>query len=220
VAFKMTQYLLSAIENTDVEYIIYSSSSETYGEPLKIPTNEEHPVLINTAFDRDSYAASKAIGEFYIRLFAKQHHLSYLTLRIFNMYGERMVGTRYGQVVPEFINRMLFEEQFTLLGDGKHTRSFCYILDATNMMRKLMEKKTTGLINVGNDEEISILELAKKIHQLNNTPFNPIFLPERTNDHKRRRPDISYLKSLLPELVFTDLKTGLKKVIDFYKIEA
>lgn len=214
---KITQNLLTAIENTNVKYIIYTSSSEVYGNPLTIPTNEQHPILLNSTFDRDSYAASKAIGEFYIRLFSKEHNLSSLILRLFNMYGERMVGTRYGQVIPEFVNRMLFEDKFTIIGDGRNTRSFCYINDATKMMRQLMEKQITGLINLGNDHEVSILELAQIIHVLNNHAFNPIFLPERSNDHKRRRPDITHLQSILPELTFTKLENGLKKVIDFYK---
>jgi nucleoside-diphosphate-sugar epimerase len=213
----MTQNLLTAIENTNVKYIIYTSSSEVYGNPFVIPTSEKQPILLNETFDRDSYAVSKAIGEFYVRLFAKEHGLSYLLLRLFNIYGERMIGTRYGQVVPEFIHRMLFEDEFTILGNGSQTRSFCYINDATHIMRRLMEIKLTGLINVGNDDEKSIFELAKIIHTLNHAEFHPIFLPDRPNDHQRRRPNINYLKSILPDLIFTDLESGLKRVIDFYK---
>lgn len=217
---RMTQNLLSATETTSVNYLIYTSSSEVYGDPLTIPTEENQPITLNAIADRDSYAASKAIGEFYIRLFAKQYDRECLILRVFNLYGERMVGTRYGQVVPEFVNRMLYEDKFTIIGDGHPTRSFCYINDATWMMRELMEKNTVGLVNLGNDEEMTILELAKMIHQLNNKSFSPEFLPARPNDHKRRRPDITYLKSLLPNLTFTPLTLGLEKVINFYKNNA
>ena len=217
---KITQNLLSAVADTPVNHLIYTSSSEVYGDPLIIPTSEEHLISLNETADRDSYAASKAMDEFYIRLFAEQHHLNYLILRVFNLYGERMVGTRYGQVVPEFVNRMLHEAQFTILGDGQSTRSFCYIKDATWAMRELMEKNTNGLVNLGNDEEITILALAKRLHQLEALVFDPEFLPGRPNDHKRRRPDISYLRSLLPNLTFTKLTSGLKKVIAYYKIAA
>lgn len=216
---KITQNLLAALQNTKVNYLLYTSSSEVYSDPLTIPTNEEHPILLNAASDRDSYAASKAIGEFYIRLFAEKNKISYLILRVFNMYGERMVNTRYGQVIPEFIQRMLHEDKFTIIGDGGHSRSFCYIKDAIWAMRELLEKKVTGILNIGNDSEISILKLAKKIHALEHRSFQPIFLPERPYDHKRRKPDISKLKLLIPELKFTDLDIGLKKVIRFYKLQ-
>jgi nucleoside-diphosphate-sugar epimerase len=216
---KMTQNLLSAIIGTSINYFIYTSSSEVYGDALEIPTNEKQPVILNPFADRDSYAASKILGDFYIRLFAKQHHFQALILRVFNMYGERMVGTTYGQVIPEFVNRMLFEDKFCLIGDGSYTRSFCYIKDAVFAMRRLMEKQIHGLVNLGNDQEISILQLAQLMHDLDNRSFNPTFSKERPNDHKRRCPDISYLKSILPELVFTPLEQGLRKVIDFYQDE-
>jgi UDP-glucuronate decarboxylase len=214
---KMTQNLLYALKNTSVDYLIYTSSSEVYGDALEIPTDEKQPVALNIFADRDSYAASKLLGEFYVRLYAKQYDIKSLILRVFNMYGERMVGTHYGQVIPEFINRMLFENEFRIIGDGSYTRSFCYIKDAASAMRKLIEKQITGLVNVGNDQEITILELAEKIHILERENFNPTFSPERLNDHKRRCPDIRYLKTLLPDMKFTPLDQGLKKVIDFYK---
>ena len=214
---KITQNLLAAVAHTSVSYLIYTSSSEVYGDPIVIPTNEKQLISLNADADRDSYAASKTIDEFYIRLFANQHHLNCLILRVFNLYGEKMVGTRYGQVIPEFVNRMLHEAEFTIIGTGKNTRSFCYIKDATWAMRELMQKNIKGVVNLGNDEEIAILALAKRLHKLENLTFNPTFLPVRPHDHKRRRPDISYLHSLLPNLKFTDLTSGLKKVIAYYK---
>lgn len=217
---KMTQNVLAAIENTSVKYIIYTSSSEVYGEPLRLPTDEEQPILLDVHSDRDSYASSKSFGDFYITLFAKQHNLSCLILRVFNLYGERMVDTTYGQVVPEFIHHLLQEDegkQFPLLGDGSQTRSFCYIKDAVWIMRSLMAKHITGIVNVGYDEEITILELAEVMHRIEGRKLNPQFLHGHPYDHERRRPDIRYLMSLLPEIKFTPLELGLKKTIDFYK---
>ncbi|HAT1864027.1 TPA: NAD-dependent epimerase/dehydratase family protein [Legionella pneumophila] len=213
---RITQNLLSAIKSTCVNYIIYTSSSEVYGDPLIIPTHEKHPIHL-AMDDRDSYAASKAIGDFYIRLFSKQNNLSYLILRVFNLYGERMIGTKYGQVIPEFIHRILYEDRFTIIGNGSNTRSFCYIKDATWAIRELVEKKISGVVNLGNDKEISILELAKMIHHLEKKSFNPVILPARPNDHARRQPDISHLKSILTNICFTDLKTGLEKLLLYYK---
>lgn len=214
----ITQNVLAACIDTDINYIIYTSSSEVYGEPLAVPTKENHPILLNAFADRDSYAASKAIGDFYVRLFAKQYNISFLSLRVFNMYGERMVNTRYGQVIPEFIKRMLFEDVFTIIGDGSHTRSFCYVKNAVWAMTELMQKQQQGFLNLGNNQEITILELAKLIHRLSNKNFSPVFLPERSHDHKRRCPDISELKNILPGLRFVKLEEGLEKVISYYKL--
>jgi nucleoside-diphosphate-sugar epimerase len=215
---KLTQNVLAATENTEVNKIIYTSSSEVYGEPMILPTPETHPILLNAFADRDSYASSKALGDFYVRLHCQHKNIDYLILRIFNMYGERMVNTRYGQVIPEFIKRTLSSDQeFTIIGDGQHTRSFCYIKDATIAMVQLMQQHVTGFLNLGNDQEISILELAQTIHQILKRPFKPKFLPERPHDHKRRCPDLTRLKTILPELKFTSLHDGLTKVIKYYQ---
>ena len=216
---KITMNLLESIENTSVKKIIYTSSSEIYGDPMNIPTSRSHPILLNINADRDSYASSKAIGEFYTRLFSKKFGIDYLILRVFNMFGPRMVNTRYGQVIPEFIHKTLNKEIFTIIGDGCHTRSFCYIKDFTNIMIKLLENKISGVLNIGNDEEISILSLAERIHYLMRRNFNPVFLPERPHDHKRRRPDITELKKILPENNFTSLENGLLETIKFYSSE-
>jgi len=86
----MTQNVLKACKNSSVKKIIYASSSEVYGEPLEVPIPETHPILLNIHTDRDSYASSKAINDFYVKLFAKEHDLDFLILRIFNTYGPHM----------------------------------------------------------------------------------------------------------------------------------
>ena len=159
------------------------------------------------------------MGDFYVRLYAKQHPIEWLVLRVFNMYGPRMVNTKYGQVIPEFIRRMLTENKFTLIGDGHHTRSFCFIKDAIRLLTHPALKNTTGFMNLGNPEEISMLELAKRIHQLADKPFKPVFLPERPQDHHRRCPDITKLLNLIPDPQFTSLNDGLCQVLEYYKTE-
>ncbi|OGZ62276.1 MAG: hypothetical protein A3H51_02215 [Candidatus Spechtbacteria bacterium RIFCSPLOWO2_02_FULL_38_8] len=210
----ITQHVMQAIVESSVKKVIYTSSSEVYGDPTMLPTPESHPILLNASANRDSYAASKALGEFYVRLYADQKKIEWLILRVFNMYGPRMVNTKYGQVIPEFIHRILTENQFTLIGDGHHTRSFCFIKDAIRLILMLEKKNANGFVNLGNPEEISILELAKKLHQLTHKNFNPIFLPERPHDHHRRCPDITRLRALCGNPSFTPLGTGLKTVID------
>ena len=214
---RITQNVLSACEKTSVKKIIYASSSEVYGEPLNIPTPESHPILLNVHTVRDSYASSKAICEFYVKLFSIKNNIDYLILRIFNTYGPHMDTSEYGQVIPEFINKMFDNKKFTIIGDGKHTRSFCYVTDHTRLVTKLTEKISNEIINVGNDKETSIIKLAEKIHKIENIDFNPEFLPEREYDHKRRCPDISKLKKLLIDYPKISLDEGLHKTLKAYK---
>lgn len=216
---KMTQHVLDACMDSTVKKIIYASSSETYGEPQKIPTPETHPILLNIHTNRDSYASSKAICDFYVKLFGQEHNIDFVILRIFNTYGPHMDTTEYGQVIPEFINKMFQDKEFTIIGNGEHTRSFCYVTDHTRLVRKIMEKCSNEIINIGNDAEIKIVDLAKKIHELENRKFIPTYLPEREYDHKRRRPDISKLKKLIDDHPQIILDEGLKKTIEWYKMK-
>jgi len=213
----MTQNVLNACKHSTVEKIVYASSSETYGEPLQVPTPETHPILLNIHTNRDSYASSKAICEFYTKLFAKEFKIKFLILRIFNTYGPHMDTSEYGQVIPEFINKMFKSKQFTIIGDGKHTRSFCYVSDHTRLARKLAETVSNEIVNLGNDEETKIFDLAKMMHDLENKKFNPKYLPGREYDHKRRQPDVTKLKKLINDNPKISLEEGLQKTIDAFK---
>lgn len=212
-----TQTLIDAIEGTNVNYVCYTSSSEVYGEPMIVPTPETHPVLLNAEADRDSYASSKAMGDFYVRIGAQKLGIDALAVRVFNQYGPRMVGTKYGQVIGEFVKRGMTEPVFTMIGDGSHTRSFCLVTDGARALVDLFESRVTGFINLGNDHEISILELAQRIHDKLGREFKPEFLEERPHDHRRRCPDLSRLKMHLPNLELTDLDEGLDITIQYFR---
>ena len=214
---RITQNVLNACKHSTVEKIVYASSSETYGEPMQVPTPETHPILLNIHTNRDSYASSKAICDFYTKLFAREFKIKYLILRIFNTYGPRMDTSEYGQVIPEFINKMFNQKQFTIIGDGKHTRSFCYVDDHTRLVRQLAEKTSNEVVNIGNDSETTIDDLAKKIHEIENKEFKPKYLPAREYDHKKRCPDISKLKKLINDHPKISLEEGLAKTINEYK---
>lgn len=209
----MTMQVMEAAQNSMVKKIIYTSSSEVYGEPTILPTPETHPILLNVNANRDSYAASKALGEFYVRLYSEKIGINWLILRVFNTYGPRMVDTQYGQVIPEFIARVQQNKPFSIIGDGHHTRSFCFINDTIRLLLLLEKQHATGIINLGNSEEISILNLAKKIHECTNKKFNPIFLPARPHDHHRRCPNIEKLLSFVQNPQFISLEDGLKQMI-------
>jgi len=218
---RMTQNILSAILESKIRIrkIVYASSSEVYGDnPHKIPTPEDHPIILNPRAKRHSYAASKAIGEFYIKLFCEEHGAEYLILRIFNTYGPKMDTSEYGQVVPEFIRKAFFSKEFTIIGDGKQTRSFCYVEDHVRMVLDLLHKASNEIINVGSDEEIRIYDLAKKICQIIGREFKPKFLKPRENDPRRRCPDISKLKRYT-EPPKINLDEGLKRTIRWYAVK-
>jgi len=112
---------------------------------------------------------------------------------------------------------MFNDKQFTIIGNGEHTRSFCYVDDHTRLVRKLIEKTSNEIVNVGNDKETKIVDLAETMHKIVNKEFNPKYLPAREYDHKRRRPDITKLKKLIGDYPKITLEEGLEKTIDCYK---
>ncbi len=215
----ITQNVLESCKKSSVKKIIYASSSETYGEPMQVPTPETHPILLNPHTVRDSYASSKAICDFYVKLFAMEHNIEYLIYRIFNTYGPRMDTSKYGQVIPEFIHKMYNDDKFTIIGNGEHTRSFCYVKDHTRLALKLAEKAKNEIVNLGNDSETTINNLAKVIHKRGGKEFKPTYLPPREYDHKRRCPDISKLIKLTNDRPKITLEEGVKKTIDAYTIK-
>lgn len=214
---KMTQNILGSIEGTAVRKLVYASSSETYGEALQFPTSETQSILLNLDTVRSSYAASKAVGEFYVKLFAERYDIDYLILRIFNAYGPRMDTSQYGQVIPEFVRKVLQETEFTIIGDGNQTRSFCYVTDHTRLVVALAEVVSNEVVNVGSDQEIKIIDLAQIIHDMVGREFKPKFLPSRESDPQRRCPDISKLRKLVNTEPRISLRQGLKKVIGAYE---
>ena len=197
--------------------IVFSSTSEVYGEPFEIPTSEEDITYARVQYERDSYAIAKLMSEFYMKLFCKELGLDCIILRIFNVYGPRMVGTKYGQVIPEFINRLnLGEYPLRIIGDGQQTRSFCFIDDHINLTWKLINspKSYNGIYNVGNPDEIKILDLAKRLMLKFGLDAKFSFIPGRDGDHLRRRPDISKLLSTIGKYDFMSLDDGLDRILE------
>ena len=214
---KMTQNVLSSIAGTEVKKVVYASSSEVYGHNPPVPTPEDEFIILNAQADRDSYASSKALGEFYVMTFCKQNNIDYLIVRPFNTYGPRMDNTEYGQVIPEFIRKINRDEDFTIIGSGSQTRSFCYVEDHAKIVSRLGDSAKNEIINVGAGEELTISKLALVIHELMDAQFNPVYLPERPNDTKRRQPDITKIMERYPDYKFVSLLGGLEKTILWYK---
>ena len=198
---------------------VFASTSEVYGEPFEIPSKETSLTYSRLGEARDSYAAAKLMSEFYVRLFAETFNFPWMIFRIFNVYGPRMIGTKYGQVIPEFITR-LREGEYPLkvFGDGSNTRSFIYVTDHVEMAyRAIMSNGYNDVYNLGNPEEISIAVLAEKI--MNQLKMEPKFdfEDERSGDHKRRQPSIKKLISLIGRYDMINIDEGLGLMIERYK---
>jgi nucleoside-diphosphate-sugar epimerase len=217
-----TFHLMSALRNVKVsipEYyckVIYASSSEVYGEPFSLPTKETDITYVDAEHVRDSYAVSKLIGEFYIKLFAQELGLDYINLRLFNVYGPRMIGTKYGQVIPEFIDRLSNGEYpLNIYGNGEHMRSFCYISDNIALTIDLaLSSHYKATYNIGNNIEVSIAELGTLIMKKMGLDPKFVYLPERAGDHKRRCPDTSKLHHVLGNHVYIPLEAGIDLLLN------
>ncbi|MBC2846106.1 NAD-dependent epimerase/dehydratase family protein [Winogradskyella flava] len=204
--------ILSLSKNTGVKRVFYSSSSEVYGEPFEIPQNEQTTPLNS----RLPYAIVKNVGEAFFRSFYNEYGLEYTIFRFFNTYGPNQSDDF---VVPRFLRAALKNENLFIYGDGKQTRSFCYVDDNVDSCIKAMhsEDQVNEVLNVGSDIEMTILELAKRIIKFTNSKSEIVHLPAlKEGDMARRCPDNTKMKKLLGrELV--PLETGLDKLIEFYK---
>tara|TARA_B100001250_G_scaffold300104_1_gene261792 strand:+ start:27028 stop:27945 length:918 start_codon:yes stop_codon:yes gene_type:complete len=199
-----------SVEN-DIKKIFYSSSSEVYGEPVEIPQVEDTSPL-NA---RLPYAVVKNIGECYCRAYKREFDLDYSIFRFFNTYGQKQSPDF---VVSKFIKAALNNNDITINGDGSQTRTFCYIddnLDAT--VRAFKENLFSNeTINIGNDNEISILNLANLIKDILGSSSKIVHLPAlEEGDMTRRKPDITKMKKLLNR-EFTNLNDGIEKIIPYF----
>jgi nucleoside-diphosphate-sugar epimerase len=204
--------ILKLCISTGVKRIFFSSSSEVYGEPFEHPQNE-HTTPLNS---RLPYAIVKNVAEAYIRSYHKEYGIDYTIFRFFNTYGPKQSKDF---VVKKFLNAALNNEPITIYGDGSQSRTLCYIADnidaTTNCLYKDLFVNET--INIGNSNEISMLELAKFIRQKTNSKSEIIHLPAlEEGDMTRRCPDIANMKTALGREL-TDLETGIDSLISAMK---
>ena len=215
--YKITLNVLEACRGVKtVKKFGYASSSEVYGNCPVIPTPESESIILNVFEHRDSYAAAKAFGDFMTKLYCEEMGIEYLTFRIFNAYGPRMDNTEYGQVISEFFRKATNSGPFQLIGDGTQTRSFCYVEDHVKMIDAAMSRMSNEVVNIGNDEIVTIMDLASRVCEIAGKDFSPEFLPPRDYDTKQRQPDLSLIKKFYFDTT-TNLNTGLKKVYNSLK---
>lgn len=202
--------------------LLFTSTSEIYGESQIIPTPETYHGNVNTLGIRGCYDEAKRAGEATCMAYLRQHDVDVRIVRIFNTYGPRMRADGfYGRVVPRFIVQALHNKSITIFGDGSQTRSFCYVTDQIEgLLRFLAKDNLKGqVINIGNPIELSIADLAGLIKKITGSISNLQYFPLPQDDPHRRCPVITKAHDLLGWSPKIDLETGLKKTIHYMNSE-
>lgn len=197
--------------------ILQASTSEVYGDPSIHPQVEEYWGNVNPIGVRSCYDEGKRCAETLFFDYHRQHRLKVKVVRIFNTYGPRM-HPNDGRVVSSFIVQALKGEDITLFGDGEQTRSFCFVSDLVSGILGVMgtSDEVTGPLNLGNPNEITVLELAETIIKLTSSRSRIIKKPLPQDDPRQRRPDISKVQSLIGWSPKVALQDGLQKTIDYF----
>jgi len=195
---------------------ILASTSEVYGDPLVHPQSETYWGNVNPIGPRGVYDEAKRFAEAITVAYHRVHRVDTRIVRIFNTYGERM-RINDGRVVPNFIYQALHGKPLTVFGNGKQTRSFCYVNDLIEGIYKLMRSNISEPVNLGNPTEFTILEFAKLVIALTNTKSKIAYCPLPQDDPKQRRPNISKARKLLHWQPRIQLKEGLDATIQWFK---
>lgn len=202
--------------------IFVASTSECYGDPLEHPQRETYWGHVNTVGMRSMYDEAKRFMEAATMAYHRERGVDTRIVRIFNTYGPRL-AVDDGRVVVAFIKQCLKNEPITVQGDGSQTRSLCFVEDEVRGFEKLMEYQTSDgkgyhlPVNIGNPDEVSVLQIALEIKELCNSKSEIIHTPLPPDDPKQRCPDITLAKSLLKWQPTIHRKEGLKRTVEFYK---
>lgn len=198
--------------------ILQASTSEVYGDPIIHPQPESYWGNVNPVGYRSCYDEGKRCAETLFMDYYRQNQTRIKIIRIFNTYGPRMLPND-GRVVSNFIIQALNNEDITIYGDGKQTRSFQYIDDLIEGMVRMMDTEDdfTGPINIGNPNEFPVLELAERVIRMTGSTSKIVFKPLPTDDPKQRQPDIKLPKEKLGWQPTVELEDGLKRMIEYLK---
>lgn len=203
-----------ALKNNAI--ILIASTSEIYGDPLVHPQNEEYCGNVDPTGPRGVYDEAKRFQEALTTAYHTYHGLNIRIARIFNTYGSRM-RVNDGRVIPAFMGQVLRNESLTVFGDGSQTRSFCYIDDMVKGIYKLLHSNCSKPINLGNPEEIALIDFANEIITLGGNNNKIIFKPLPINDPIRRKPDITKAMNILNWKPRISRRKGLKNTFDYFR---
>lgn len=196
--------------------MLIASTSEVYGDPLVHPQNEDYWGNVNPIGPRGVYDEAKRFQEAMTMAYHTYHGVETRIVRIFNTYGPRM-RLNDGRALPAFIGQALRGEDLTVFGDGSQTRSFCYVDDLVEGIYRLLLSDYAYPVNIGNPDEISILDFAKEIIELTHTDQQIVFEELPLNDPKQRQPDITRAKEILGWEPKVSRAEGLKITFDYFK---
>ena len=214
-SFLGTYNMLGLARRVNARFLL-ASTSEVYGNPKESPQSESYHGYVNPVGPRSCYDEGKRVAETLCSDYQRIHNLDIRIMRIFNTYGPRMKAND-GRVVSNLICQALQNKPLTIYGDGLQTRSFCYVDDLIDGMFYLMKSNTNSPTNIGNPEEITILELAKKIKEKINPKLEIVFKPLPQDDPLKRQPDIMKAKSDLRWWPKISLDNGLDKTVSWFK---
>ena len=218
-----TEVVLS-LANKKKKKVLIASTSEVYGLSTEVPFREDGNLVMGaTTKGRWSYACSKAIDEFLALAYWREKKLPTIVVRLFNTVGPRQTG-QYGMVIPTFVKQALSSRPITVFGDGKQSRCFGYVGDVVGALMKLMDDGDAvgEVFNIGSNQEISIMDLARKVKELTNSESEIVLVPydeayeEGFEDMPRRIPDISKVNAQVGFRPEMSLEGILKSVIDFH----
>jgi len=195
---------------------VLASTSEVYGDPLEHPQKETYWGNVNPIGPRGVYDEAKRFAEAITMAYHRYHGLDTKIVRIFNTYGPRM-RIRDGRAVPNFIAQALKNDDVTIFGSGKQTRSFCYISDLVRGIIALMESSQNEPVNIGNPHELSIADMAHLIIKKTGSKSRVVFKPLPVDDPQVRKPDITRARTLLNWEPQVALEDGLTSTIDYFK---
>lgn len=212
-----THVLLELAKATGAKFL-FASSSEVYGDPTVSPQSEEYFGNVNPNGVRSVYDEAKRFGEAMTFAYVRKYNLDGRIIRIFNTYGPRMKKDD-GRVVSNFINQALEKKQMTIYGEGEQTRSFCFVSDMiSGIIKAMVSENTKGeVINLGNPDERTILQLAQLIKKMTHSSSEIIYQDMPLDDPKKRKPDIEKAKKLLDWNPEVFLEEGLKKTIEYFR---
>jgi len=222
VNYQGTKNLLEVARKKKIKSMLFLSSSEIYGDPEIIPTPESYLGKVSCTGPRACYDESKRLAETISNLYFQQYEVPVKIARPFNVYGPYL-NLDDGRIIPDFMSNAIKKSEIIIHSDGTPTRSFCYVSDAIRAFLKLLFSEHNGVtFNVGNDEEISVKDVANMIQKIMEVPISIKLIeskdPNYTKDNPQRRcPDLSLLKNSVnyaPEINFEE---GLKRVYKWYK---
>ncbi len=195
---------------------LIASTSEVYGDPLEHPQKESYWGNVNPIGPRGVYDEAKRFAEAMTVAYRRFHGVDTKIVRIFNTYGPRM-RVKDGRAVPAFMSQALRNEDVTVFGDGRQTRSFCYVSDLVDGIIKLMHAPVNDPVNIGNPQEMTIEQIARLIIEMTGSTSRIVYKPLPEDDPKVRQPDITRARTLLGWEPTVSLREGLEKTIGYFR---